>query len=636
MASGIVETPGSESSKLPGVSRSRLVQRLLSASSTVPQFVEDLLRTQAVVVAGTEAAGFLIERRGPEADAGETTLRLVAHIRPDNSSADTRAAAVAAFSEIIQPCITGAKDGAIEIQAGDNAPEPQFCLVTLLRSEGEIVAASAVITRCMDIERAQQRLTSMQLVAGYFELYMLRRSSEQSMVIAQSHQHVLQLATAVATAEGFESAAMNLCNELATRTGATRVALGWIKGDDVRVKAFSHTEQFDKKQELVKLLEKVMEESIDQEEPVHYDPEGGGTQNVSRAAQELSRVQGGQTILSLPLRRRADIVGAVTLEFPSTTKLSQQAAAGLSVAVDLLAPQLYDRYQNDRWLITKAGLSIREGAKAVVGPQHMLAKVLAILVIGVGAFVCTYKPIYHIAATFDFDSIDKRKLEAPFEGYIKDVNVRPGDPVTKDQVLLTFDTTDLKFKLVGAQAAVAESRAQYAKDSADPTKQAEAAIDQAKMDQAQADVNYYQDQVDRGEVRAPFNAMVLTGDLTDQKNALKKAGEELFQVAPPHSLRAELTVNERDIQQLKPGQRGNLATTSLPTQKFGFTVERIVPMGQAKEGSNVFTVYGRMDKEDPSWRPGLAGEARIDIQQKPLIWIWTHRLIEYIRLKLWI
>jgi RND family efflux transporter MFP subunit len=447
---------------------------------------------------------------------------------------------------------------------------------------------------------------------------------------------VLQLATAVATAEGFESAAMNLCNELATRTGATRVALGWIKGQDVRVKALSHTEQFDKKQELIKLLEKVMEESVDQEEPVHYDPEGAGSQNVSRAAQELSRVQGGQTILSLPLRRRADIVGAVTLEFPSSTKLTPQAAAGLSVAVDLLAPQLYDRYQNDRWLITKAGLSIRDLSEAVMGPQHMLAKLIAILVIGALAFVCTYKPTYHVAATFQFDSIDKRKLEAPFEGYIKDVNVRPGDPVKQGQVLLTFDTTDLQFKLVGAQAAVAESRAQYAKDSSDPTKQAEAAIDQAKIDQAQADVNFYQDQVDRGEVRSPFNGQVLTGDLTDQKNALKKAGEELFEVAPPHTLRAELTVNERDVQQLKPGQRGHLATTSLPTQKFAFTIDRIVPLGQAKEGSNVFTVYGRMDNEDPSWRPGLAGEARIDIQQKPLIWIWTHRLIEYVRLKLWI
>ena len=83
-------------------------------------------------------------------------------------------------------------------------------------------------------------------MAGYFDLYTLRRQSEQSQIVAQSHQHVLQLATAVATAEGFESAAMNLCNELATRTGATRVALGWIKGHEIKVKALSHTEQFDK------------------------------------------------------------------------------------------------------------------------------------------------------------------------------------------------------------------------------------------------------------------------------------------------------------------------------------------------------------------------------------------------------
>ena len=57
-------------------------------------------------------------------------------------------------------------------------------------------------------------------------LLCLKRNVDQSRVIAQSHQHVLQLATAVATAEGFESAAMNLCNELSSRSHAVRVSLG--------------------------------------------------------------------------------------------------------------------------------------------------------------------------------------------------------------------------------------------------------------------------------------------------------------------------------------------------------------------------------------------------------------------------
>lgn len=635
MASGIVESSGSESSQQQqgAGSRSKLVQRLLAASANLPQFVNDLLTTQAVVVAGTEAAGFAVERK--EQGIG---LRPIAHIRPDESTAETREAAIKAFQEILKPCVAQGKDGAIEISAGDNAPEPQFCLVTLLRKDGEIVAASAVITRCRNTERAQQRLMSMQLVAGYFELYTLRRTSEQSQVVAQSHQHVLQLATAVATAEGFESAGMNLCNELATRTGATRVALGWVKGRNMRVKALSHTEQFDKKQDLIKQLEDVMEECVDQEEPVHYDPEGGGTQNVSRSAQALSRIEGGNVVLTLPLRRRADVVGAITLEFPAAQKLTPQASTGLAVAVDLLAPQLYDRYQNDRWLATKIGLSIRNAGAAVVGPQHMLAKLIVVLVIGLGIFLCLFKPMYHVNASFQFDPVDKRKLEAPFDGFIEKVAVERGAAVKKGDLLLQMDVNDIKLNLNKANGDILKWRAQHDKDAADvsdPAKQAEALIDEQEMKIAEFDAQVYQDQIDRGSITAPFDGVIIKGDLTDEERTPKKEGDELFVIAHNNNLRAQLTVSDRDIQDLQVGQHGTLATTSKPDDTYGFTIDRIVPLGEAKEGDNVFTIYATLDKQMPSWKPGLSGEARINVQKKPLIWIWTHKLVDYLKMRLW-
>ena len=49
------------------------------------------------------------------------------------------------------------------------------------------------------------------------------------------------------------------------------------------------------------------------------------------------------------------MIGVVTLEFLPQQKIGPQVANGLAIAVDLLAPQLYDRYENDRYLITKAG-----------------------------------------------------------------------------------------------------------------------------------------------------------------------------------------------------------------------------------------------------------------------------------------
>jgi RND family efflux transporter MFP subunit len=670
-----------------GGNRSQLVQRLLDASANLPQFVHDLIQTQAVTVAGTEAAAFLIERQGPapepqadgdaaDAESGEDAaeagakpgaantgpklmLRPIAHIRPDDSPPEVRAAALDAFKEIIKPCVQQGKDGAFEVGAPNSQAESQFCLITLLRSEGQVVAASAVITRCVNLDRARQRLMSMQLVAGYFELFTLRRTSEQSRMVAQSHQHVLQLATAVATAEGFESAAMNLCNELATRTGAVRVSLGWVKGNNIKLKALSHTEQFDKKQELVVQLQKVMEECRDQDEIVQYEPNGKGSDNVTREAAVLSRMHGGHSVLSLPLRRNAEIIGCITLEFLPTSPLGPQVAQGLGVAADLLAPQLYDRFQNDRWLITKAGISTRELAKKAIGPRHMLAKLIIFSVIAITLVVCNWVPfvdlrlMHRVTAPFQFVPVEKFAVAAPFEGIIDEIGkvdgqkIRPGMVVKKGDILLKLDTRELRKQLNQATAKIAqlsgEVRRAQEQAERDTTKVNDVMVSQAELRGARAEADLLQYRIDRATIVSPYDGVVLSGDVEDKVNAPVKEGDLLMEVGPISDLKVKLDVAERDIQyiveQKQNGQtpHGQLATTSNPTEKYGFKVDRIVPLGTAKEGANKFDVYAVLDgAADQMWRPGMMGEARVDVEKKPMIWIWTHRLLDFVRLKLWL
>jgi biotin carboxyl carrier protein len=626
------------------------VQRLLATSANLPGFVNDLIHTQAVVVAGTEAAGFLIERtaagpdgQGPDGapaaggDAAPFSLRPIAHIRPDSSTAETRAAAIQAFQELIFPCVQQGKDGAIEVGGAGDTIDPQFCLVTLLRNEGEVVAASAVVTRCRDTERAQQRLTSMQLVAGYFDLYTLKRTSEQARTIAQSHQHVLQLATAVATAQGFQSAAMNLCNEMATRTGASRVSIGWVKNERVRVKALSHTEEFDKRQELIVQLERAMEECYDQEEVVQYEPDGSSSNNVTREAQALSRAQGNNSVISIPLRRQAEIIGVLLLEFAPGQKLGPQAAQGLSVAADLLAPQLYDRYTNDRYLITKVGISTREGFKALIGPKHWVAKTVIFLSIATIVFLCVYSPMYRVVAPFSFAAMEKRSVDAPFEGYLKTVYVRPADKVTAGQPLFELDTTELRKELTRALGEMNSYEKQYYKYLGEkPAKVAEANIAWAQREAARAEAELFQLKIDRATVKAEIDGEVLEGDLKDKIGGAVKRGDPLMLIGQPGKLRGELRVAEKDIQDVRKGANGNLAITSLPQAKFPFTVERIVPSTEVKDAGAHFRVMVNLDQADPAWLPGMEGEARIDVRPRPLIWQWTHRVVDFVRLKLWI
>ena len=647
MAAGIVETPeGSDEDQKQqqqgGIARAPLVQRLLDAPN-LPQFIQDLITTQATTVAGTEAAGFLIERG--EEGAG---LRLISHVRPDNSSADQRAAAVQAFVDLIKPCVSEGKDGAIEIAAQDfRTAETQYCLVTLLRSDGEAVAVSAVVTRCMNLERAKQRLTSMQLVAGYFELFTLRHNSEQARLIAQSHQHVLQLATAVATAEGFESAAMNLCNELANRAGATRVALGWMKGKNIKVRAMSHTEEFDKKQELIVLLQRVMEECADQEEYVHYDPYNKSTENVTREAQALSRAQAGNSVLSLPLRHRSEVMGVVTLEFLPNTRLGPHVAHSLAVSVELLAPQLYDRWQNDRWLVTKTALSTKWVAEQAIGPKYTLAKVIAAVAIALILFVSLFSPMYHVSAPFTFQPPETDKISVPFEARLLQIGktdsgeyLRAGDDVKEGQVLAVLDTEELRNHLLDAAERMSKAQEEEAKYRHTPGKVADANIAHAEYMAAKYDRDLFASQVAESTIKAPHNGKLIKGDLTGRTGSRLQQGENLYEIAPNDKLRAEMSVAERDIQNVKLGASGKLATDALPMDRFPFHVTRIIPLGEAKEGSNSFMVYGEADEQDvarkhPVWKPGMAGEARIDVAPKPLIWAWTHRLIDFLRLKLW-
>src|SRR5580704_3538374 len=111
--------PESENSRFPDEPRSTtpMVQRLLDAPN-FPAFVTELITTQATTVAGTEAAGFTIERR-----EGSPTLHLLGHIRPDQSTAEIREAAVKAFIDLIKPCVREGKDGAIELSHPDGVDE---------------------------------------------------------------------------------------------------------------------------------------------------------------------------------------------------------------------------------------------------------------------------------------------------------------------------------------------------------------------------------------------------------------------------------------------------------------------------------------------------------------------------------
>jgi RND family efflux transporter MFP subunit len=394
---------------------------------------------------------------------------------------------------------------------------------------------------------------------------------------------------------------------------------------------------------------------------VQYDPNGKSSENVTRAHQALSRSQGGNAVLSIPLRHKDEICGVVTLEFLPNQQLGPQVASGLGIAVELLAPQLWDRYNNDRWLITKAGISTRETTKLLIGPKYMIAKLVgfAVLVAILVVFNIPYKiypaswldcrMTYRVSAPFKFVPTERRVLSAPFEGQLwtlATINgrlVEPGTVVKKGQVLASMRKDDLSAKLAEAMAKADQARTRANKFlyDADESNDADGYAAKAEEAEASALAEQYRIQLDQADIKAPIDGVVLTGDLKDKQGGGKfEMGKTLFEIGQLDALEAEINVNERDLQLVQDavakGKPGEVATRSEPRNKFPISVTRIVPMGDVQEGANTFRVYAHLDKTDSAWRPGMIGEARLEIEKKPLAWIWTHRLIDWLRLKTWL
>jgi hypothetical protein len=113
-------------------------------------------------------------------------------------------------------------------------------------------------------------------------------------------------------------------------------------------------------------------------------------------------------------------------------------------------------------------------------------------------------------------------------------------------------------------------------------------------------------------------------------------GNVLFEVAPLNAYRVALKVDERDIVEVHRGQVGELVLSSMPDRGLAFKVEKITPISTAQEGRNFYRVEGKPTEEDTSaLRPGMQGVAKIVVDERRLVWIWSHKVVHWFRMFIW-
>ena len=490
-----------------------------------------------------------------------------------------------------------------------------------------------------DPQAAAARVRQMQTRVASLELLALHLGAAGPKRPLPQLARAMAVLTALNEHDRFVAAAMAFCNELASRWDCRRVSLGFVKARSIRLAAMSHTEKFSRQTQAVQRIEMAMEECLDQDVEVAFPPPSGAD-SVSRAARELAADATQAAVLSMPLRRAEAVAAVVTLERPADKPFTAEQIESLRLTCELCTPRLADLRKSDRWIGAKAAGGVRRGLAAVVGPRHTWLKLLLLLAIAGGIYLSAATGEYRVDAPFVLEASQVQVLPAPFDGQIEAVLVSVGDRVQPGQVLVKLKTLSLERQVNAARAELFEYRKQA--DSARAVKKfADAQMAEARARQLDEQIQLLSERIDKAQLKALIAGTIVGGKIEQFVGATVEKGKVLLEVAPLDSLRAELAVPEDQIADLQATLArdpvdGSLATASYPDEPIDFTVERILPMAEDVEGQAVFKVRASL-RRTPDWmRPGMGGVAHVRLGRGKLGWIWTRRLVNRLRLWLWL
>lgn len=467
--------------------------------------------------------------------------------------------------------------------------------------------------------------------------WLIAEFRQQSLAQQQMRAERLGLAQQVLATALQESAlrasALAVANDLAARLGCERVGIGFLRHDDCIVEAISHTSTFDPRTDFVRLLAEAMEEVPDLGQSLVHPPlNGDAIGGLAHAT--LAGSRGDVAVLSVALTNDNETIGVLTLERKREKPFDAADLELCETTGQLLGPIFAMKQREALGVLSRSAIAARRGGTMLFGPRHPGLKLVALVSVLAIAALALATTTYRVTSKVAIEGAVQRAMVAPYQGYVAESLVRAGETVRQGQILARLDDRDLRLERA-RWASESEQMARRYRQAAAAQERAAMTIAAAQEDQARAQLALVEERLARATLTAPFDGIVVVGDLSQLLGSPVEQGKVLFEVAPLDAYRVILNVDERDIAEMAVGQRGELALSGMPYDRLPFTVRNITPISTAQDGRNFFRVEAQLDSASVRLRPGMEGVGKVQVGERKLLWVWTHSLLEWVQLALW-
>jgi len=264
---------------------------------------------------------------------------------------------------------------------------------------------------------------------------------------------------------------------------------------------------------------------------------------------------------------------------------------------------------------------------------------VALLVPLLGAAVLVPLP-YRVSARVSIEASDRQVMAVPHAGHLASAHVRAGDRVSAGQLLATLDARETTLALEKWDGEIASNRAERAMALAG-RERVELARLRAEAERLAVERSLTEQRRARGEIRAPFHGVVLSGDPGRMLGAPLEAGETLFELASSERRSLLVEVDEHDVALIEPEAVAYVRMAAAPRRVLEAKLGEVVPIAVAEPGSSVFRVSatladsGASASDAPVLRPGMEGVARIEAGRRSLVDAWTRTVRERLVLLGW-
>lgn len=467
---------------------------------------------------------------------------------------------------------------------------------------------------------------------------------EESAALTASEQAaLLQLSATLLNEKSLQEMVISLVNMLASSLAAARVSVGLLNNQKLQLEAISYAAHVDDRTQVMQEITEAMREALEQGFSVSYSSRVSADETpstaITRAHQQLLQSQQLQSVSSFLVRKGDHLLGVLTIELDKHDSLTHKQHAFLQTALHVGGAIIALKQESEaglkQILVRGVGRWLRHWFGGAAWRGRLVATVVALLAISV------FIPVsWRVSGSASLQATEKYVVVSPQDGYLGRVVVRPGDSVKKAALLAALNDEDL---LLGRRKLASQvQRYRQAYDAALANlDRVEAAIANAQMDQAAIQLRLVEQQLQRTQLLAPIDGIIVSDDVSQHQGAPVKQGDVLFELAAANDVVVQLFVDERDIAALVPGQQGQVKFTSLPDNTFSVQVKSITPISEVREGRNYFRVELTLLKEVATesmidlLRPGMTGTGKVSVGHRPLGWIWFHDLWYWLRLSLW-